>query len=131
MAASTRSSTRGATAAGIRRPTSTPRTITGTSPTAGPAPGTVPSLGIPTHEIGHIVEGASNGVHESPAFGLWKDSKWIELYQYDLFVGLGLKDEARRAFDRFTAQSDDFPRPGPTGSATTSIRPGAIMAARG
>ena len=78
----------------------------------GPGPWDKPAYGIPSHEIGHIVEGASNGVHGSPAFGLWKDSKWIELYQYDLYVGLGLKAEARRAFDRFTAQSDDFPQPG-------------------
>ena len=78
----------------------------------GPGPWDQPAYGIPSHEIGHIVEGASNGVHGSPAFGLWKDSKWIELYQYDLYVGLGLKQEARRAFARFTAESDDFPRPG-------------------
>jgi hypothetical protein len=78
----------------------------------GPGPWDRPAYGIPSHEIGHIVEGASDRVHGSPAFGLWKDSKWIELYQYDLYVGLGLEDEARSAFDRFTAQSDDFPRPG-------------------
>jgi hypothetical protein len=78
----------------------------------GPGPWGVWSPAIPSHEIGHIVEGASHGVHESPAFGLWKDSKWIELYQYDLYVGLGLEDQARRAFDQFTAQTDDFPRPG-------------------
>jgi hypothetical protein len=78
----------------------------------GPGPWDKPSFGVPTHEIGHIVEDASNGVQGSPAFGLWRDSKWIELYQYDLFVGLGLEREARRAFDEFTAQSDDFPRPG-------------------
>jgi hypothetical protein len=76
----------------------------------GPGPWPDTAVGIPTHEIGHIVEGANNGVHGSPGFRVWKDSKWIELYQYDLYVGLGLDDEARRAFDRFTAQSDDFPR---------------------
>ena len=78
----------------------------------GPGPWPEPAYGIPSHEIGHIVEGASRGVHESPAFGIWRDSKWIELYQYDLYVGLGMDDEARRAFDRFSAQADDFPRPG-------------------
>lgn len=78
----------------------------------GPGPWDQPAFGIPSHEIGHIVEGASRGVHGSPAFGIWKDSKWIELYQYDLYVGLGMEEEARKAFERFTAQSDDFPRPG-------------------
>ena len=58
------------------------------------------------------MEGANNGVHGSPGFAVWKDSKWIELYQYDLYVGLGFAAEARRVFERFTAQSDDFPRPG-------------------
>ncbi len=29
-------------------------------------------LDIVSHEIGHIVEGASRGVHESPAFDIWK-----------------------------------------------------------
>ncbi len=78
----------------------------------GPGPWDDSASAIPTHELGHIVEGANNGVHGAPAFGLWKDSKWIELYQYDLYVGLGLEQEARRVFDRFMAQSDDFPRPG-------------------
>ncbi len=65
-----------------------------------------------SHEVGHIVEGASNGVHESPAFDLWKDSKWIEFFQYDVYVSLGLDQEARRLFRRFSQQTDDFPRPG-------------------
>ena len=67
---------------------------------------------LPSHEIGHIVEGASRGVHESPAFDLWHDSKWIELYQYDLYVGLGMTADAERVFAKFTAQADDFPRAG-------------------
>ena len=69
-------------------------------------------LDMVSHEIGHIVEGASNGVHESPAFDIWSDSKWIELYQYDLYVALELDREARRAGQKFTRQADDFPRPG-------------------
>jgi hypothetical protein len=32
------------------------------------------SIDMVSHEIGHIVETASNGVHESPAFVLWWDS---------------------------------------------------------
>ncbi len=61
----------------------------------GPGPWGESSVDLPTHELGHIVEGASNDVHGSPAFGVWKDSKWIELYQYDLYFGLGLKQEAQ------------------------------------
>ena len=69
-------------------------------------------LDLVSHEIGHIVEGASHGLHESPAFEIWKDSKWIELYQYDLYAALGLDREARHAGQKFTRQADDFPRPG-------------------
>jgi hypothetical protein len=69
-------------------------------------------LDLVSHEIGHIVEGASHGVHESPAFDIWKDSKWVELYQYDLYAGLGLDKEARRVGQKFTRQADAFPKPG-------------------
>ncbi len=56
---------------GIPRRTSMPphdfRNVTD----CGPGPWDNPSYDIPpSHEIGHIVEGASNGVHGSPAFGL-------------------------------------------------------------
>jgi hypothetical protein len=69
-------------------------------------------LDLVSHEIGHIVEGASNGVHESPAFDIWKDSKWIELYQYDLYVALRLDKAARRTLESFSQHPDDFPRRG-------------------
>jgi hypothetical protein len=65
-----------------------------------------------SHEVGHIVESTSNGVHESPAFDLWKDSKWIEFYQYDHYVGLGMDREARSLFDKFSRQTADFPARG-------------------
>jgi hypothetical protein len=67
---------------------------------------------IPSHEAGHIVESALHGVHGSPAFGLWGDSKWMEFYQYDAYVALDMPDEAQRLFDKFTSTSDDFPRAG-------------------
>jgi hypothetical protein len=70
------------------------------------------SIDMVSHEAGHIVEGANHGVHESPGFEVWKDSKWIEFYQYDLYVALGLRDDARRLYQRFSQQTDDFPRPG-------------------
>ena len=78
----------------------------------GPGPWDESAVDLASHEIGHIVEGASRGVHDSPAFGLWKDSKWIELYQYDLYLGIGREEDAKRVFAKFSAQADDFPRPG-------------------
>jgi hypothetical protein len=70
------------------------------------------SFDLPSHETGHVVEGANNGVHGSPGFPLWHDSKWIEFYQYDAYVALGLDTHAKRLFDRFSATGDDFPRAG-------------------
>ena len=69
------------------------------------------SIDVVSHEIGHIVEGGNNGVEESPAFEMWKDSKWIEFYQYDLYVALGLRNDARRIYQKWYNQTDDFPRP--------------------
>ena len=65
-----------------------------------------------THELCHIVEGASGGVHESPAFTVWGDSKWAEFCQYDIYVRLGLTGHAERVHAKFTATSDNFPRAG-------------------
>lgn len=70
------------------------------------------SIDFVSHEIGHIVEGGNNSVEESPAFEIWKDSKWIEFYQYDLYVALGLRNDARRIYQKWSNQTDDFPRPG-------------------
>lgn len=67
---------------------------------------------IPSHEVAHIVEGASRGVRESPAFGIWHDSKWAEIYQYDAYRALKRDADAQRLYDKFMAGQDDFPRSG-------------------
>lgn len=67
-------------------------------------------IDLSTHEIGHIVEGASKGVHNSPAFSIWHDSKWMEIYQYDVYQGLGRKDDAVRWHNMKLATTDNFPR---------------------
>lgn len=77
---------------------------------AGPGPWPDGSFDLASHEVSHVVEGASRGVHGSPAFGLWGDSKWAEFYQYDLYVGLGLTAEAERVFEKFSNGSDSFPQ---------------------
>ena len=79
----------------------------------GPGGWTNPDdVDIASHEVSHIVEGASFGVHGSPAFGIWHDSKWAEFFQYDVYVALDMPDHAEQVFDRFTNTVDDFPRPG-------------------
>lgn len=78
----------------------------------GPGPWQDGAYELPTHEIAHIVEGASRGVHGSPAFGIWGDSKWAEFYIFDVYTALGMTEEADRVYDAFMASTDDFPRPG-------------------
>jgi hypothetical protein len=74
--------------------------------------GTGNDIDLSTHEIGHIVEGASKGIHSSPAFDIWHDSKWMEIYQYDVYLGLGRTDDAKRWYDMKQTTSDNFPRTG-------------------
>lgn len=70
------------------------------------------NLDATVHEIGHIVEGAAKGVRRSPAFPLWHDSKWMEIFQYDVYKSLGWEAEARRWYDMQMKGSDNFPRAG-------------------
>jgi len=78
----------------------------------GPGPWPESAIDLPSHETAHVVEGANNGVHGSPAFGVWMDSKWAEFYQYDLYVALGMTNDASRVFTRYTNATDDFPQAG-------------------
>ena len=56
------------------------------------------------------MESANNGVHGSPAYEIWGDSKWAEFYIYDLYTALGMDREAKSVYRRFTGNTDDFPR---------------------
>jgi hypothetical protein len=68
------------------------------------------NYGVVTHEISHIVELGSKGVHGSPAFGIWHDSKWAEIFNYDVFLHLGMTTVASQTYADLLNQSDDFPR---------------------
>jgi hypothetical protein len=70
------------------------------------------SVDLPSHEISHVIEDANNGHRGSPAFGIWGDSKWAEFYQYDLYAGLDMRKDERRAYANFMRTVDDFPRAG-------------------
>lgn len=67
-------------------------------------------LSATIHEISHIVEGASKGVRESPAFDIWGDSKWAEIYVYDIYNYLGRTDIQKRVFDECMEKTDAYPR---------------------
>jgi hypothetical protein len=57
-----------------------------------------------THEMGHLIEGSSHNIHESPFFAIWGDSKWCEIHIYDLYYRTGLAD-AQRSYNEFARQS--------------------------
>lgn len=38
-----------------------------------------------THELGHIVESNNNGWFDSPSFSAWGDSKWCDIFMFDIF----------------------------------------------
>ncbi len=62
------------------------------------------------HEACHIVEGASQGVEESPAFQVWGDSRWADGYcMYDFYARTGRTADAYRVFDRFAKLRFDQP----------------------
>ncbi len=40
---------------------------------------------VMTHESGHIIESVASGKKNSPFYAVWLDSKWAEIFQYDIF----------------------------------------------
>lgn len=70
------------------------------------------NLGASIHEIGHIVEGGSKGVKNSPAFPIWGDSKWAEIFIYDVTKRLGWTADAQQTYNDVINGTDDFPRAG-------------------
>lgn len=79
----------------------------------GPGPwtsGTGNDLDINTHEVAHIVEGASKGIKGSPAFPIWGDSKWAEIFNYDVYLGLGRTADATRWYNLMQTSTATFPR---------------------
>lgn len=63
------------------------------------------------HEIGHIVEMAGKGVKDSPAHGsIWGDSKWAEIFVYDVYKNTHMTTKMNDAYDDFYNTADDFPR---------------------
>jgi len=70
------------------------------------------NIDVIAHEISHIVELGSKGVHGSPAFGLWGDSKWAEIFNYDVYVNLGMTSVAQSNYNDLITKQDNFPRAG-------------------
>jgi len=70
------------------------------------------SLDATTHEVCHIVESTTNGVRGSPCFTLWHDSKWGEIFNYDVYVGLQMGNASNRWYNEVINNVDSFPRSG-------------------
>ncbi|SHN43765.1 T9SS type A sorting domain-containing protein [Chitinophaga sp. CF418] len=63
-----------------------------------------------THEVSHIVEIGGKNMHGSPAFGVWGDSKWAEIFLYDAYKGMGMESRATSLYNELLANRDNFPR---------------------
>ena len=61
------------------------------------------------HEMNHTVEFTAFGVNGSPAYPIWGDSKWAEIFQYDCYVGTGRTTDATRWKNAKLLTSDNFP----------------------
>lgn len=66
---------------------------------------------IVLHEAAHIVEFTVHGKKNSPAFNIWKDSKWSEFFEYGFHNEVGSKNYANVKFREFMDKSDSFPKP--------------------
>ncbi|MDT3405307.1 hypothetical protein [Mucilaginibacter terrae] len=68
-------------------------------------------IGMPIHEIGHIVCGASNGVQGAPSDAIWGDSKFMEIFNYDVLMNIGREDEAARVYQQMVDKNpyEDYP----------------------
>lgn len=61
------------------------------------------------HEACHQIEGASQGVHDSPAFPIWGDSKWAEPCIFDFYLHSGRTEDAYRVFNQWVNGKDNLP----------------------
>ncbi len=72
------------------------------------------NVDLPIHEISHIMEGASYAVHGSPERACWGDSKYAEIYQYDVYLKMskidndkyGMAAQAQRWYESCMKNSD-------------------------
>ena len=78
-------------------------------------------FGIPVHEISHIIEGGSHLMLGSPEASRWGDSKFAEIFIYDVCLALselpgdpyGMKAIAKEQFNLMMLNNDSsVPKPG-------------------
>jgi hypothetical protein len=66
------------------------------------------------HMAANVVETTADGRDGSPAYPLWHNSKWAELYQFDVYRAIGRAADADRVYAQWSHPDwvDDFPAPG-------------------
>jgi hypothetical protein len=71
------------------------------------------NFGSLLHEMCHIVEGNNNGIWGSPSYGVWQDSKWAEIFAYDVLLhipGVTSSSAALNEYNRHLTDVDDYGR---------------------
>ena len=71
---------------------------------------------VMSHEICHIIEGIGGGYSGSMFYPVWGDSKWAEIFQYDIFKGV-MSPRAETWFQGYmnpspTDNGDNYPTAG-------------------
>lgn len=67
---------------------------------------------MPAHLLSFVLEfTAVKNKQGSPASWIWSTEAFGEIYKYDLYVGLGMTEEAEAAFDRFEPIKHVYPVP--------------------
>ncbi|KAI9103141.1 hypothetical protein DFS34DRAFT_590703 [Phlyctochytrium arcticum] len=66
------------------------------------------------HELCRLVELSSHGVHESPAYDLWGNSKFADICSYDFFNKTGMVSDAQASFTEWNADTSTTYPPGTT-----------------
>jgi hypothetical protein len=65
------------------------------------------------HLMAIMVESTAAERQGAPADAIWQMGKWAEFYRYDLYLGIGRKDEADMWYATWTADTWTDPFPGP------------------
>jgi hypothetical protein len=72
-------------------------------------------LRLPIHEIGHIIASSSHGRrHDLQDDEIWGDSKFAEIFIYDVLINTGYPNEAQDVYREMLTQNTYAPYPGMT-----------------
>jgi hypothetical protein len=72
-------------------------------------------LRLPIHEIGHIIASSSHGRrHDLQDDDIWGDSKFAEIFIYDVLINTGYPNEAQDIYREMLVQDTYAPYPGMT-----------------